>query len=606
MTYGLACAPYLALRCLRQLALEAEASHPLATDILLNDTYVDDVLSGASDVLQTRKKIQQLDEVLKAGGFRLRKWIANDHDALDDIPHSDRDLSLLLNVDEGAPHHTLGIQWDRQSDRFLFSVPSFSLEKPITKRSVLSFIARMFDPLGWLAPILVVAKIFMQELWAIRLDWDDELPTDLTTRWTSFVQQLRKAPIISLSRWFGTSPSSLAIEIHGFSDASQRALAAVIYVRVLHDLDDARVTLVSAKTKIAPLKSITVPRLELSAAVLLVRQVQRLQQLLGLNNVPIHLWTDSTVTLAWVIKSHPSRWKDFVKNRVALIQELADSRWHHISGKENPADLASRGISPQRLQEERLWWHGPHWLRRHSTSWPSHTPNLTLTNLEERPATCTVAVKELEPEIWTLVENYSSLTRLIRISAWIFRARDRFRASPTSNPEVLTPAELESALLFWTKITQQAYFSHEIQILRNGKSLSRSSPLLRLFPIFDSDGLLRLRGRLQHSQLEPFAKHPLILPRSSKFTTLVIDYYHKRTLHGGPQLTQSSIRQKFWIIGGRVPIRSFIHKCLKCARQCAVFGQQLLGQLPASRLTPNRPFLNFGVDYAGPLTLKTV
>lgn len=221
VTYGLACAPYLALRCLNQLAFESETSRAFAADILRHETYVDDVLSGASTISQTKEQIRQLNEAFKAGGFRLRKWVANYSEILADITQSDRDQSSIFNVDDGTLHHTLGIRWDQQSDNFLFSAPSFSTYNRATKRSILSFIARMFDPLRWLAPILVVAKMLLQELWAIRLDWDEELPTDLNNRWTNFAQQLEDTTTISISRWFGTSPSALAIEVHGFSDASQ-------------------------------------------------------------------------------------------------------------------------------------------------------------------------------------------------------------------------------------------------------------------------------------------------------------------------------------------------------------------------------------------------
>lgn len=606
MTYGLACAPYLALRCLHQLALEADASQALAADILRRDTYVDDILPGSATLSETQEQIRQLTEILTADGFTLRKWIANDPDILADIPHQHHEASAKFLVKDRTIHHTLGIQWDQRSDSFVFSAPLPTKSESITKRAVLSFIARIFDPLGWLAPIVITAKILMQELWAIRLDWDEELPKELRSRWSQFTTQIEKVKTISIPRWFETDTSTLAFEIHGFSDASQSALAAVIYIRVLSDLDDARVTLVSAKTKVAPLKRMTIPRLELSAAVLLVRQILRLRDVLDLHQISTHLWTNSTVALTW-IRSHPSRWKDFVRNRVSLIQELSNSRWHHVSGKENPADLASRGVSPQLLEQQQLWWNGPQWLRNHSTSWPSFIPTCNATDdLEERPSICSMATETFESNLWDLLDRYSSLKALIRTTAWLLRSRDRFRGLPIAHSQetILTSAELESALLFWVRLTQQTYFSPEIRFLQSNKSLKSTSPLHRLTPILDN-GLLRLRGWLYNSHLDFSVKHPLILPRDSRLTTLVVDHHHRRTLHGGPQLTFTSIRQKFWIIGGRIPIRSFIHRCVTCCRHRATTGQQLMGHLSASRVIPCRPFFHTGVDYAGPLTLKT-
>ncbi|KMQ90319.1 gag-pol polyprotein precursor [Lasius niger] len=216
------------------------------------------------------------------------KWIANESDILANVPRQDHASSSTLLVDDRTTHHTLGIRWNRHSDRFVFSAPSLQNSDVMTKRSVLSFIARMFDPLGWLSPIIITAKVFMQELWAIRLDWDEELSSNLRSRWLNFRNQLDNVTTISIPRWFGTRASALAVELHGFSDASQSALAAVVFLRILNELDDIRVILVSAKTKVAPLKRMTIPRLELAAAVL-VRQVLKIRDVLELHHVPTHL-----------------------------------------------------------------------------------------------------------------------------------------------------------------------------------------------------------------------------------------------------------------------------------------------------------------------------
>lgn len=345
VTYGLACAPYLALRCIQQLSADAETTLPLAAEILRHDIYVDDILSGAADISQANSQIHQLREALTAGGFRLRKWIANDATLLADIPDRDRAQSSSVPFTADAIHNTLGISWEQHQDNFTFSLPTnANINKSATKRSVLSSIARMFDPLGWIAPVIVRSKIFMQELWAIRLDWDDELPEPFKSRWQNLLDQFEDAAALSIPRWFGTTTSNLAIEIHGFADASQGALAAAVYLRVLNDIDDLHVCLVSAKTKVAPLKRMSIPRLELSAAVLLVCHVRKINDTLNVLHAPVHLWTDSTVALAW-IKSHPSRWKDFVRNRVAFIQELPNSTWRHVSSKDNPADREEYRLS---------------------------------------------------------------------------------------------------------------------------------------------------------------------------------------------------------------------------------------------------------------------
>ncbi|XP_018307568.1 uncharacterized protein [Mycetomoellerius zeteki] len=335
----------------------------------------------------------------------------------------------------------------------------------------------------------------MQELWTIRLDWDCELPDDLKSHWIDFLAQFKNLSVISIPRWFGTSSDTLEVQLHGFSDASQHAFAAVVYIRVVSP-SDIRVTFVSAKTKVTPLRRVTISRLELSAAVLLVKLIRKVRDVLDLTRSTSHLWTDSTVALAW-IKSHPSRWKEFVQHRVSFIQELSNSRWHHIAGKENPADLASRGISPQRLQQERLWWSGPQWLQRASTEWPASTGTLSpAAQGEERARSYAVAIVSPEPEAWDLIKRYSSLTKLLRITAWIRRAIERFRKTTNARAaqDPLTPLELDSVLAFWTKLTQYACFSPEIQLIKANKPLPKSSPLLRLIPFIDTDELLHLRG----------------------------------------------------------------------------------------------------------------
>lgn len=186
------------------------------------------------------------------------------------------------------------------------------------------------------------------------------------------------------------------------------------------------------------------------------------------------------------------------------------------------------------------------------------------------------------------------------------RAISRFKGNRTNLlNQPITPQELENAKLYWVKEIQQRAFPHEIKLISNQQQLPRSNPLLHLTPWIDSQGLLRIGGRLQSAPLSTTSKHPLILPRNSVLTSLVISDAHVKTLHGGTQLTLSLICSEFWIIGGRAPVRSFILKCIRCARYRQKRAHQIMGQLPAERVTPSRPFLHSGIDYAGPIVLKS-
>lgn len=204
------------------------------------------------------------------------------------------------------------------------------------------------------------------------------------------------------------------------------------------------------------------------------------------------------------------------------------------------------------------------------------------------------------------MDRYSSLTRLLRITALLRRAIAKLQCKKNITLNTpLTPAELEESLLYWIRTVQKAYFSYELKIISQGDLLSKSNPLTRLTPYIDKGGSLRVGGRLQKSKLDPEEIHPYILPRNSPLSILIISDSHQRTLHGGTQVTLAYIRRKFWLLGGRSPVRSYILRCVRCTRYRGQRAQQLMGQLPSPRVIPSRPFLHTGVDYAGPISIKT-
>ena len=605
VTYGLACAPFLALRAVQQLIEDEGSRFPLAISTLSKGRYVDDVFGGADTIEIAQKTAQQLNDLCMAGGFPLKKWISNNPAVLQVIPPEKQLFSTTVTIDQDSNVHTLGMNWNPISDSFHFSWTIPALQR-ITKRTTLSTIARFFDPLGLVAPIIINAKIFIQSLWSLNLGWDDPLPAQLSNEWINYIQQLSDLHLLTFPRWIGLT-SQRSIEIHGFCDASQHALAAAVYMRSTDAAEEVKTVLICSKTKVAPLKRLTIPRLELSAAVLLTKLVHHVIEVWDNKNVPIHLWTDSAITHTW-ISNHPSRWKEFIHNRVCFIQEsIPTAKWHFIPGKENPADCATRGLTPSQLAQHSLWKIGPDWLQQPVSSWPNkiEVPSID-ENLEERPVQVTTVTVKPSETYWDLIYRYSSLTRLLRITATCKRVILRLQKKAESLFKTpITTQELEEAKHYWVLVTQLNSFNKEYNLLGKGESLPNGHRLTRLTPFMDSQRLLRLGGRLQASLLPLNAKHPFILPKESPLTQLVISDAHQRTLHGGTQDTLSFIRNDFWIIGGRVPVSSVIWKCIKCARYRQKQAQQLMGQLPPQRVTPSRPFLHSGVDYAGPLLLKT-
>ncbi|KMQ83407.1 hypothetical protein RF55_20126, partial [Lasius niger] len=250
-----------------------------------------------------------------------------------------------------------------------------------------------------------------------------------------------------------------------------------------------------------------------------------------------------------------------------------------------------------------LWWAGPPWL-----AWPGlHTtesspPTDGLEDQESRAVVVDLARPANEDN--DFLARYSSTLKLLRVTALRFRFFDHARRNP-KRTGFLSRDELEAARIRWVWIAQREDFSEEISRLERDRPLPARSPLLPLRPILDEQRLLRVGGRLQNALL-PFAeKHPLILQKSSRLSLLLVREAHATSLHGGPQLTRSLLLRRYWILQANSLVRSVIHACVRCARFRATTAEQQMGQLPAERTRPSRPFQSTGVDYAGPIPLRT-
>ncbi|XP_025265579.1 uncharacterized protein LOC112638301 [Camponotus floridanus] len=456
-------------------------------------------------------------------------------------------------------------------------------------------------------------KIWIQAAWLRGVEWDDPLPEDDAHQWRGWQSELPHLGNIRIPRWLKSEPTDSNPEIHGFADASEKAFAAVVYLLTRDKDNQVQVSLLSAKTKVAPLKQVSLPRLELCAATLLTRLVVHIRLALDALATPTHLWTDSTVVLGW-IRDHPASWKTYVANRVSEIQTtLPDVAWHHTPGVDNPADCASRGLSPSELKGHPLWWNGPRWLQGDPEQWPLGPLSTHDVDLPERRLgvhQTTAADDSIdEPELLT---QYSELHHLLRITAWCrrwLRLRKTKGIEPGGSSNlpapVLLPSELDEALAGWIRVVQAINFKKELKFVHKAAPLPKKSTLAKLGPFLDSKGILRVGGRLSNAAMTREAKHPTLLPSASHLTQLLIKATHLRTLHGGVQLTLAALRQEYWVLRGRALVKSFIHRCLPCVRWRAATPQPPMGNLPAARVIPSRPFLHTGVDYAGPVWLRT-
>jgi hypothetical protein len=290
-----------------------------------------------------------------------------------------------------------------------------NISKKITKRTILSLTAQIFDPLGLVGPIIMKAKIIIQKLWSLQLGWD------LHTLWNKFTYQLNLLHQLTIPRKVITFFPHELIEFHGFSDASQQGYGAAVYVRVKSTENTYETHLLCAKSRVAPLKTITLPRLKLCGALLLARLFEKVKQSVNLHNARKIFWTDSSIVLAW-IKTPPHLLKTFVANRVTEITSLtAASKWRHISGKVNPADILSRGAFPEEIVNNHLWFSGPEFLKLDECMWPKsdRINNIVQNGPETRVAMLTTTRKIL-PEMPVLTK-YSDLNKLQRVMAWVLR-----------------------------------------------------------------------------------------------------------------------------------------------------------------------------------------
>ncbi|XP_046395808.1 uncharacterized protein LOC124163066 [Ischnura elegans] len=363
------------------------------------------------------------------------------------------------------------------------------------------------------------------------------------------------------------------------------------------------VSLLAAKTKIAPLKLVSVPHLELCAAVLLTRFLVKIVEGLQFVSVPVFCWTDSAVSLAW-IRGHHSRWKTFVAHRVAEIQtSLPGTQWSYVNTKLNPADAATRGISPDELMDSFLWWSGPSWLAGREEGWSCGKPESSGAEDSEMR----MAVNHSATSIHNsgdVLQRFSSYLRLLNVMSLCLRWLHNFRDKSQKRSGFVSPEERAQALTAVIRSMQSTAFRDELAALSSGKSLKRSSPLLPLRPFCDADGLLRVGGRLRNAVLDYDEKHPIIIPKDHHFTVLLVRHAHAVTLHGGLQATAAYLSQRYWIIRSRVVVKREIRTCVTCARFRGATLVQRMGDLPEERVKPQRPFLSTGLDYAGPFLLR--
>lgn len=609
VTYGVSSAPYQALRTIAQLAKVSAAEFPLGASVLSRDIYVDDIVSGADSVAKALKLRSELTDILHSGGFHLRKWTSNSKDFLVDLPSSDLYSEEFRNFEDvsNISLKILGLLWSPHEDNFRFKVAAD--RRRCTKRTILSDIARIYDPLGLLGPVTFYAKYLMQLLWCSGVSWDDDAPENIASEWLRFKSQLSSLASVAFPRRVIHSFDDF--QVHGFCDASERGYCAAVYFRVVHPNGEISVELCCSKTKVAPLKKLSIPRLELQAAVLLSDLLEAVMKALEpfYRIDKVSAWSDSTVALSW-IKSCPSKWQTFVANRVAHVQDkLPSGFWGHVGTAENVADLGSRGTLPNEfVSKQDFWRHGPLWLSQPEDNWPTSSPSIDEDSIQKELKIFNLVTSRFDPDLVdSLIHKFSSFSKLQNVLAYCFRFLHNSKQNDPCKKIVgaLQTVELNRAFNFLIKHVQYNTFSADIEHLKKGSPNSLSKGLRKLSLFIDDAGLVRVGGRLSRAEVSFDVKHPLLLPRNHKLTFLLIDEYHQKFMHPGAQTLQNLLFQSFWILSPKRAIRSVVSQCIKCFRaHPKQASAPVMGDLPSHRVNKIKPFSNVAIDYGGPFDIS--
>lgn len=609
VTYGTASAPFQATRCLIELGKINKDKFPRTASIIENSFYMDDLLISVDSEQEAIQIYHELTEILSSAHFYLRKWSSNNRNILDYIilqaGNSDEE-KLVLSHDE-KELKTLGVAWNAIEDNLKYAVKITTDNKKITKRTVLSIISQIFDPLGLIGPVIITAKLIIQKLWLLKLDWDQQIPNDLKTIWLEFMSEIEYLNKIKFDRYV-LLPNNEKIELCGFCDSSEKAYGACVYlVSFLNEKKEIR--LLTAKSRVAPIKKQTLPRLELLAATLLAELVHRVKNILNIEISRITYFSDSTIVLAW-LKTEPCYLKTFVANRVTKITELSNiNSWRHVKSKDNIADVISRGLTPKQLLDRQDWFHGPTFLENENFDTDYSDANLSLEVIPElKSKIITLPVTETrENQDNSLFYQFKTLTsfwRLVHIFAFVCRFKNRCLLKQKIVSESLTLKEKIESQETLIRLAQQECFGQEISLLKSGKSLNKNSKILGLHPFLDSKNILRVGGRLSNADISYDQQHPLILPYKHKLTDLIILECHVTNLHVGTQALLSMLRLRYWPINGKNAVKRVTKYCLTCYKVKPTPCKYLMGELPSSRVNPSKPFSNCGIDYAGPIYIK--
>ena len=588
--FGACSSPSVANYALKRVADDrSEETSNSIGNILRENFYVDDCLKAASDRDQICNEATALKSLCSEGGFNLCKFVSN----VEDIEQETR-----VEIHEKDDCRALGIIWSKATDEL--GVTPFEARRVVNKRALLSVIAGIYDPLGIVAPLVLQGRILFQRaiVQADAKGWDDHFTMDEITEIDSWIERLRDISNMKINRSIlGSGERVIEMHLHVFGDACEYGHAAVAYVLLNMESGGIRCIFVWGKAKVNPLKTVSIPRLELVASTLVARMSRKLRNTLPNMFEKVTLWTDSMTVLRY-LRNEKLRFHTFVANRVANIKRRTDvNEWRYVSSELNPADDGSRGNDSHR------WRSGPEFLLSHESKWPVEPDSVNVegeVDLEIRRSAKVMRVSEgsnLNSQIW---EFYSDWKKLIRGVAWLIKFKQLITSKGEKQKNTLNTVDIGEAKMEVIRNVQHESFREEYKCLSMGETVRKGSSLSKLC-VYIKNGIIRVGGRLENANISYDSKFPIVIPHKHHITTLIIREYHERAGHLGTPTVLGLIREKFWITRGYSTVRSELGKCVICRRVQGRVLEQKMAPLPFDRVAEYEPAFSYtGMDCFGP------
>ena len=561
------------------------------------------MLKSAPNECSALKLMKDVKELCISGGFNLTKLGSNSRYVIKHIPEESK-MKGMKDIQISSStlpiERVLGVSWCIESDVFEFRL--VLQDVPLTRRGILSSISSIYDPLGFIAPVVLPAKRLLQRLTIDKKGWDEDVSIEERRQWEKWRSELSFLKNIRIEKSFyprSFKGNIVNATLHHFSDASTIGYGQCSYLRLVNDKDEVNCTFLMGKSRVSPIKTTTISRLELTAATTSIKVSNLLKQELDIVLSQEYYWTDSQVVLGY-IHNKTRQFHTFVANRIESIHNSSNvNQWHYVESEHNPADIASRGLYGSKFYNHNCWLQGPKflWTKLEVSNSESYKVIQDDPEVKQKKKVM-LLVNPTDNFLDNLVSRTNNWLKLKRITAVILKWRHK--------DEQINVSEVERAGVRIIKLVQFQCFAETILSLKTqGRNLKITNKLVKLHPFVDEEGIIRVGGRLQRSSLSFHSMHPIILPKNHPVSHMLITWYHQQTSHSGRGTTLNEIRSAgYWVISANSMTRSIISKCVRCRMLRGKLGQQRMADLPFDRVSPAPPFTYCGVDMFGPFSIK--